>query len=165
MFSGFSPKRKRRVSFDETYMRQAYEWAKRSTCRRRQVGAVISKDNRFVSQGYNGAVKGEPHCLDVGCLREQLNIPSGERHEMCRGAHAEQNSLMNARDRDELIDAIMYCTTYPCSHCAKEIVQQKIKRVYYYVGYKDELSQEILDKVEVIPFSGVMPLSYPRFWG
>ncbi len=159
---------KRRPSFGEKYMRGAFEASHRSTCLRRHVGAVASKNNIFSSDGYNGAVRGSPHCLELGCIRTELNIPSGERHEMCRGVHAEQNTIINAgREGKNLIGATLHVTIYPCSHCAKEIVQSGIKKVFYLGGYNSELTEDILKqgKVKIEKFSGVVPQAYPRFWG
>ena len=126
-------------------MKMAYIVRERSTCKRRQVGAVMVKDTRILSTGYNGAPKGLPHCSDVGCLREQLNVPSGERHELCRGVHAEQNAVIQAAVFGvSITDAIMYVTNHPCSVCAKILVNADIREIIYSEGYADELSRELL---------------------
>ena len=97
--------------------------AKRSTCIRRQVGAILVKDKRVLATGYNGAPSGIAHCLDIGCLREQNKVPSGERHELCRGSHAEQNAIVQAAAHGTSIkDAVLFCTNLPCSICIKMII-------------------------------------------
>lgn len=161
---------KRRPSFDEEYMRQSDEWSLRSTCLRRFVGAVTSMNDISISQGYNGAVRGSRHCEELGCIRLDENIPSGMRLEMCRGVHAEQNAVINAgRQGRSLVGATLHCTTYPCSHCTKDIVQSGIKRVVYLEGYDNEISKEIFneikEKVQIEKYSGVLPHAFPRFWG
>ena len=131
--------------------------ARRSTCRRRQVGAVAVKDKRILATGYNGAPSGIPHCLDVGCLREQEGIPSGERHELCRGIHAEQNVIIQAAYHGVSIEgATLYCTNLPCVICSKMLINAGIKEIFYREGYADTLSEELLKaaKVPVIQFPG-----------
>jgi len=130
--------------------------AKRTTCLRRAVGAIIVKDKRILSTGYNGAPSGVRHCLDVGCLREQLKIESGKRHELCRGIHAEQNAIIQAAYHGVSVKgASMYCTTQPCSICAKMIINAGIQTIYYRSGYADELSREMFEEsgVRLIKFS------------
>ena len=129
--------------------------AQRSTCTRRAVGAIIVKDKRILTTGYNGAPTGIRHCLEVGCLRETMNIPSGERHELCRGIHAEQNAIIQAAYHGVSVkDAILYCTNQPCAICAKMIINAGIKKIYYQSGYADALSQEMLSEagVELIKY-------------
>ena len=134
-----------RPTWEEYFMEITRLVASRSTCRRRRVGAVLVKDKRILASGYNGAPSGLPHCLDVGCLRELNKIPSGERHELCRGLHAEQNVIIQAaRDGIAIQGATLYCTTMPCTICAKMIINAGISTVYYEEGYDDELSQELL---------------------
>jgi dCMP deaminase len=126
----------------------------RSTCTRRRVGAILVKNKRILATGYNGAPSGVPHCLDVGCLREQMGIPSGERHELCRGLHAEQNAILQAAHHGVSIDgADLYCTNLPCIICSKMIINAGIKKVYYLDGYADALSREMLAVagVELVP--------------
>jgi dCMP deaminase len=124
--------------------------ASRSTCRRRKVGAILVKNKRILSTGYNGAPSGVPHCLDVGCLREQMGIPSGERHELCRGLHAEQNAILQAAYHGVSIEgADLYCTNLPCIICSKMIINAGIQRVYYLEGYADPLGREMLDQAGV----------------
>ena len=119
--------------------------AKRSTCIRRQVGAILVKDKRVLSTGYNGAPSGIAHCQDVGCLREKNKVPSGERHELCRGSHAEQNAIVQAATYGIPIkDAILFCTNLPCSICIKMIINAGIKTIFYEEGYPDALSDKLI---------------------
>ncbi len=136
-----------RPSWDEYFIELAYFVARRSTCTRRQVGAVIVKDKHILATGYNGAPKGIKHCLDVGCLRDKLGIPSGTRHEICMASHAEQNAIIQAAYHGIAIkDSVIYCTTHPCSICAKMIINAGIKKIYYVEGYPDELGKKLLDE-------------------
>lgn len=136
-----------RPSWDEYFIELAYFAARRSTCTRRQVGAVIVKDKHILATGYNGAPKGIKHCLDVGCLRDKLGIPSGTRHEICMASHAEQNAIIQAAYHGIAIkDSVIYCTTHPCSICAKMIINAGIKKIYYVEGYPDELGKKLLDE-------------------
>ena len=124
--------------------------AERSTCRRRKVGAILVKDKRILATGYNGAPSGLPHCLDIGCLREDNNIPSGQRHELCRGLHAEQNVIIQAaRHGIQIQGATLYCTTRPCVICAKMIINANITAVYYQEGYADELADQLLYEAKI----------------
>ena len=137
-----------RLSWDEYFMEMAKLAAKRSTCLRRNVGAVIVQDKHVLSTGYNGAPKGIPHCAEKGgCYREQHNIPSGERHELCRALHAEQNAIIQAARLGVSIDgATLYCTHQPCSVCAKMIINAGIQRIVVDEGYPDEMAVEILEE-------------------
>jgi len=122
----------------------------RSTCLRRQVGAVIVKDKKILATGYNGAPQGLPHCLDIGCLREKLGIPSGERHELCRATHAEQNAIVQAAMFGASIkDSIIYSTTHPCILCTKLIINAGIKKIIIEDSYPDEMSEEMLRQAKV----------------
>jgi len=124
--------------------------AGRSTCLRRKVGAVLVKDKRILATGYNGAPSGLAHCLDIGCLREKMEIPSGERHELCRAVHAEQNCLCQAAHYGIPVEgAVIYCTNFPCVICAKMLINAGIKKIYYAEGYPDELSQQMLNEAGV----------------
>lgn len=124
-----------------------------STCLRRHVGAVIVRDRRILSIGYNGAPQGIEHCESRGCIRQQQNIPSGERYETCWGAHAEQNAINNAAVNGVAInDSILYCTDYPCAMCAKSIVNSGIKTVYYMGGVQSDMAREVMKNIEVIKF-------------
>ena len=119
--------------------------AKRSTCIRRQVGAILVKDKRVLATGYNGAPSGIAHCIDIGCFRENNKVPSGERHELCRGSHAEQNAIVQAATYGIPIrDAILFCTNLPCSICIKMIINAGIKTIFYEEGYPDNLSEELI---------------------
>jgi len=124
---------------------------KRSTCLRRDVSAIIVKDNRIISTGYNGSPKGVRHCEELGCLREQMGVPSGQRHELCRGIHAEQNAIVQAAVYGVSINgATIYISHSPCVLCAKMIINAGIKNVKYLEGYPDESSLEILNEAGVI---------------
>jgi dCMP deaminase len=124
--------------------------AKRSTCLRRAVGAIIVKDRRVLSTGYNGAPSQVRHCIEVGCLREKLKVPSGERHELCRGIHAEQNAIIQAAYHGVSIKgADLFCTNLPCSICAKMIINAGIVRIVYQSGYADVMSEEMLAEAGV----------------
>jgi len=136
---------RKRPDLDEYFMEIAQVVSKRSTCLRRKVGAVVVKDKRILTTGYNGAPSGLPHCLDVGCLREQLNVPSGERQELCRGVHAEQNAIVQAALHGIcLAGGTLYTTHQPCITCAKIIINAGIKRVVYGKEYPDKRGLELL---------------------
>lgn len=138
----------KRPSWDEYFMEMAELTAKRSTCMRRQVGAVIVKDNRTMTTGYNGAPMGIKHCDERdGCLRQILGIPSGERHELCMALHAEQNAIIQAAHLGQSISGgTIYVTHQPCAICAKMIINAGIKRIVIKEGYPDKLSSEILQE-------------------
>ena len=141
---------KHRPSWDDYFMSIAQLAATRSTCLRRQVGAVITKDKKILATGYNGAPAGLKHCLDIGCLRDKLGIPSGERHELCRATHAEQNAIVQAATHGVSIkDSILYCITHPCILCSKLIINAGIKKIVIRESYPDELSQEMLKEAGV----------------
>ena len=135
-----------RPSWDEYFMEMAELTAKRSTCMRRSVGAVIVKDNRAVATGYNGAPKGIAHCENRGgCIRQQMNVPSGQRHELCMALHAEQNAIIQAAAMGNSIEGgTIYITHRPCAICAKMIINSGIKRIVIKEGYPDELAASIL---------------------
>lgn len=136
----------KRPSWDEYFMEMAVLTAKRSTCLRRQVGAVIVKDRHVVASGYNGAPTGLAHCDEMGgCLRQQLEVPSGQRHELCRALHAEQNAIIQAAAQGNSINgASIYVTNHPCIICAKMIINAGIKKVYIKESYPDEMAADIL---------------------
>ena len=124
--------------------------AQRATCVRRQVGAVLVRDKRIITTGYNGVPIGISHCLDVGCLREKQNIPSGERHELCRGLHAEQNSIIQAAVHGvSLVGATLYCTNQPCAICSKMLINVRVKKIIYRSGYADELAIDMLSEAGI----------------
>ncbi|WP_069650562.1 deoxycytidylate deaminase [Caloranaerobacter ferrireducens] len=145
-----------RPSWDEYFMEIVNVVKKRSTCLRRQVGALIVKDKRILSAGYNGAPTGLKHCDEVGCTREKLNIPSGQRHELCRGLHAEQNAIVHAANAGVSIKgSTIYVTMQPCVLCAKMIINAGITRVVFGGGYPDELAIQLLNEagIEVVDFN------------
>jgi dCMP deaminase len=136
-----------RPSWDDYFMDITRLVAKRTTCLRRAVGAIIVKDKRILATGYNGAPANVRHCLEVGCMREQLKVESGQRHELCRGIHAEQNAIIQAAYHGVSVKgASLYSTTQPCSICAKMIINAGIDTIYYDSGYADELAQEMLSE-------------------
>ncbi len=119
--------------------------SRRSSCLRRAVGAVLVRDRRVLSTGYNGVPSGITHCEIAGCLREKLGVPSGERHELCRGLHAEQNAIIQAAFHGVSIrEAVLYCTTLPCIICAKMLINAGVRRIVYLEGYADDLTGEML---------------------
>jgi dCMP deaminase len=140
-----------RPNWDEYFMDIAALVSKRSTCLRRGVGAVLVRDRRILSTGYNGAPSGMRHCLDVGCLREQLNIPSGERHELCRGLHAEQNAIIQAAFHGVSVNgSTLYCTNHPCVICSKMIINAGIVHVIVREHYRDDLAEEMLREATIM---------------
>ncbi|MBO8137825.1 MAG: cytidine/deoxycytidylate deaminase family protein [Desulfotomaculum sp.] len=139
-----------RPDWDQYFMDITRVVATRSTCLRRQVGAVLVKDNHILASGYNGAPSGLKHCLEVGCLREKQGVPSGQRHELCRGLHAEQNALIQAAVHGVAIKgATIYSTTQPCVLCAKMMINAGIKRVVFEGDYPDELSLKMFEEAGV----------------
>jgi len=136
---------KKRPSWQQYFMRMAFLASTRSTCLRRAVGAALVRDNQLISTGYNGSPKLSPHCAAVGCMRAQQHIPSGEKHELCRGVHAEQNAIIQAAiNGSSTRNAELYCTHQPCSICARMIINAEIKRVYVAQSYPDELAIQLL---------------------
>lgn len=135
-----------RPSWDEYFMEMALLTAKRSTCLRRNVGAVIVQEKHIIATGYNGAPKSIPHCEEIGgCIREQQKVPSGERHELCRALHAEQNAIIQAATLAQSIEgATIYITHQPCVICAKMIINAGIKRIVVREGYPDQLAVDLL---------------------
>ncbi|MFQ5952018.1 MAG: cytidine/deoxycytidylate deaminase family protein [Candidatus Omnitrophota bacterium] len=142
--------KKKRPSWDEYFLNIAKLVATRSTCLRRNVGAVIVKDKQVLATGYNGAPSGIVHCEEVGCMREELGIPSGQRHELCRALHAEQNAFLQAAKHGiSLEGGSLYITTQPCSICAKMIINVGIKKVVVEGDYPDELALDFLQAAGV----------------
>jgi len=140
-----------RPDWDTYFMQIAHTCATRTSCCRRQVGAVIVKDKRILATGYNGVPSGIEHCLERGCLREELGIPSGQQHELCRGLHAEQNALIQAARHGISIDgAKIYCTTQPCILCAKMLINAGITEIIYDMEYPDALALEMLSEAKII---------------
>ena len=142
-----------RPTWDDYFMKITQTVTERSTCLRRHVGAVLVLDKHILATGYNGSPRGLKHCSEVGCLRERKGVPSGERHELCRGLHAEMNALLQAASHGIRIEgATLYSTTYPCSLCAKMLINGGIVRIVAAEDYPDALAKEMLDeaKVEVV---------------
>jgi len=134
-----------RPSWDDYFLSIAAVVATRSTCLRRTVGALLVLDKQILATGYNGAPSGLPHCSEAGCMRNKLGVPSGERHELCRGLHSEMNALLQAAKHGISINgATLYCTTSPCSLCAKMLINGGIKRIVAVGDYPDKLSREML---------------------
>ncbi len=139
-----------RPSWEVYFMDITFLVSKRSTCLRRAVGALIVKDKRILSTGYNGAPTGIKHCIETGCIREKLNVASGENHELCRGIHAEQNAIIQAAYHGASIkNATLFCTNLPCSICAKMIINAGIKKICYNSGYADSMSEEMLNEAGI----------------
>ena len=139
-----------RPSWDDYFMEMTKLTATRSSCLRRHVGAVLVKDTRVIATGYNGAPAGVTHCEVTGCLRQKLNVPSGERHELCRGLHAEQNAIIQAALYGVSTEgATIYCTTKPCSICTKMIINAKIAKIVYEEYYEDSLADELLKDTDI----------------
>jgi len=139
-----------RPTWDEYFIEITKMVAKRSTCLRRHVGAILVKDKRILATGYNGAPQNIRHCLEIGCIRETKKVPSGERHELCRGIHAEQNLIIQAAYHGiSIAGSQLYCTNFPCSICAKMIINAGITKIIYLEGYPDELSQELLKEANI----------------
>ncbi len=150
------PDEENRPSWEAYFMDIAALVAKRSTCLRRAVGAAAVKNKQILATGYNGVPTGIRHCIETGCLRQQMNVASGERHELCRGIHAEQNVITQAAFHGVSIKgASLFCTNLPCSICAKMIINAGIKKIYYKDGYADLMSSEMLSdaSIEVIRFN------------
>jgi len=143
--------RPKRPSWDEYFMEITDLVATRATCLRRKVGAILVKDRRILATGYNGPPKGVPHCDELGgCLREKLGIPSGERQELSRAVHAEQNAIIQAAKMGTNIDgATLYVTNHPCFICAKMLINAGVKKIIYKEGYPDKYSKEILREAHV----------------
>ena len=129
--------------------------AKRSTCLRREVGAILVKEKRILATGYNGAPAGLRHCEEVGCLRQDASVPSGMRHELCRGLHAEQNAIIQAAYHGiPIAGSTLYCTNKPCVICSKMVINAGIKKVIYEEGYEDPLADQMLKEagIEMVRF-------------
>jgi dCMP deaminase len=146
-----NPVRKiKRPSWDEYFIDIAHLISSRSTCLRRKVGAIIVKDRRILATGYNGTPSGVKHCDEVECLREKLKIPSGERHELCRGLHAEQNVLLQAALYGISVrDSAIYCTNQPCTICAKMLINAGVKEIIIANGYPDKMAVDFLKEARI----------------
>ena len=127
-----------RPATDEYFLKIAAVVAERSTCRRHHVGAVAVRNKHILATGYNGAASGTKDCFELGCLRDELNIPSGTRHEICRGIHAEQNVIIQASLHGVSLEgSTIYATHTPCVLCAKMLVNARIKRYISSGRYND----------------------------
>lgn len=147
-------RKKRRLTrpdWDEYFLEIAGLVSRRSTCLRRKVGALLVKDKRLLATGYNGAPRGLLHCSETGCLRKDLKVPPGERHELCRGLHSEQNALLQAALHGVSVkDSVLYCTTQPCIICAKMLINAGIKEIIIISGYPDKMSMDFFDQAGVL---------------
>ena len=139
-----------RPSWDDYFMQIAAEVATRSTCLRRQVGAILVRERRILATGYNGVPRGLEHCDARGCLREAANVPSGERHELCRGLHAEMNAILQAAVHGvSVAGATLYSTHHPCSLCVKMLINCDARRIVTTEDYPDALAKELLEEAGV----------------
>lgn len=139
-----------RPSWEEYFMEIVKLVAKRATCLRRKVGAAAVRNKRILATGYNGAPMGVKHCIEVGCLREKLGVPSGQRFELCRGVHAEENCVAQAAYYGiSLNGAAIYVTNFPCLTCSKLLINAGIKEIFYSDFYDDEMAQEILKEARI----------------
>ena len=139
-----------RPAWDDYFLDIVGIVANRATCIRRRVGAALVRDRRILSTGYNGAPSGLRHCLEIGCLRERMNIPSGERHELCRGLHAEQNAIIQAALHGVGVNgATLYCTNHPCIICAKMIINAGVVRIVVGGDYRDSLAEAMLEEANI----------------
>jgi len=139
-----------RPSWDEYFLELADLVASRSTCLRRHVGAVLVRQERIIATGYNGAPRGLGHCLDIGCLREEMDIPSGHRYELCRGVHAEQNAIINAAYYGvSTQDTVIYCTNQPCIICARILINAGITRVVHRGNFDDSLAVKFMQEAGI----------------
>jgi len=147
----------KRPSWDEYFLEVAHLVSKRSTCLRRRVGAVLVKDKKILATGYNGAPSGIKHCIDIGCFREKLKIPSGQRHELCRGLHAEQNVLLQAALHGiSTKQSVLYITNQPCMICAKMLINAGVNEIVVACDYPDKMAMGFLKeaKIKVRKFGG-----------
>jgi dCMP deaminase len=144
------PLKNKRPSWDKYFLDMSKLVAKRSTCLRRSVGAVLVKDKRILATGYNGAPAGLKHCIDIGCMRQRLKIPSGERHELCRALHAEQNALIQASLYGiSVAGSTLYSTNQPCVICAKMLINAGIKEIVIAEGYPDKMAMDFLGQAKI----------------
>jgi dCMP deaminase len=143
-------KKNDRPPWDQYFMSIATLVAQRATCLRRQVGAVLVRDKRIITTGYNGVPSGIRHCLELGCLRETRGVPSGERHELCRGLHAEQNAIIQAALYGVSLEgSTLYCTNQPCAICSKMLINVRVEKIIYASGYADELAVDMLAEARI----------------
>lgn len=139
-----------RPNWHQYFMKMAYLVSERSTCLRRKVGAIVVRNNQVISTGYNGAPKHLQHCRATGCLRKNMKIESGQRHELCRGVHAEQNAIIQAAvNGTSLKQAELYCTHQPCSICSKMIINAEIDQIFIAETYPDKLAEQFLTEAGI----------------
>ena len=139
-----------RPSWDEYFLEVAHLVSKRATCLRRRVGAVLVKEKKILATGYNGAPSGLKHCLDTGCLRKKYKVPSGERHELCRGLHAEQNVILQAAlYGTSTKGSMLYITNQPCIICAKMLINAGIEEIIITGDYPDKLARNFLKEAKI----------------
>jgi len=139
-----------RPAIDEYFLKIATVVAERSTCLRHHVGAVAVRDKHILATGYNGAASGLKDCLELGCLRDKMNIESGTRHEICRAVHAEQNAIIQAALHGITIGgATIYVTHPPCILCAKMLVNAKIKRFVTFGNYADDSFKNLFEEAGI----------------
>lgn len=140
----------KRPKWDNYFLGIAKLVSERSTCLRRKVGSILVRDNRILATGYNGAPSGITHCAQTGCLREKLKIPSGQRHELCRGLHAEQNAIMQAALHGVTVKGSkLYSTIQPCIICAKMLINAGIKEIVITKGYPDKMAAQFLKEAKI----------------
>ena len=138
---------RKRPDWEVYFLKMAKLASTRSTCIRRHVGAVLVKEKKILATGYNGVPSGISHCADVGCLRDEEQIPSGQRHELCRGLHAEQNAILQAAYHGVSIQgSVLFCTNFPCVICSKMLINAGIRQIFYLEGYPDSLSETMLNE-------------------
>ncbi len=143
-------KKQTRPDIDEYFLKIASVVAERSTCRRHNIGAVAVRNKHILTTGYNGAPAGLKDCLELGCLRDEMKIPSGERHEICRGIHAEQNVIIQAALHGVSLEgSTIYCTHTPCVLCAKMLVNARIKRFVSFGKYNDNAFMELFREADI----------------
>lgn len=148
-----------RLPWPEYFMQITRLVSERSTCLRRKVGAIAVRDRHILATGYNGAPSGLAHCLETRCLRKDMGIPSGQRHEICRGLHAEQNVIIQAAAQGiSIAGASLFCTTHPCVVCSKMLINCGIRQIFYEQDYPDALGSEMLRQAGV----SVERLALPR---
>ena len=140
----------KRPDTDEYFLKVAAVVAERSTCRRHHVGAVAVRDKHILATGYNGAPAGFRDCLELGCLRDELEIPSGERHEICRAIHAEQNAIIQAALHGVSFEgSTIYATHTPCVLCAKMLTNARIRRYVSFGRYNDEAFIQLFREADI----------------
>jgi dCMP deaminase len=143
-------KRENRPSWDDYFMNLTKLVATRTTCLRHAVGAVLVNEKRILATGYNGSPRGLVHCLEAGCLRDELKIPSGTRAEICRAVHAEQNTIIQCAVYGiSSENSTIYVTHQPCSICSKILISAGVKRIVYEIPYPDEFAQKLLKEAKV----------------